>query len=74
MAAAGESIAGNYNDRTITIFIDSQAALMALESVTFQSKLVLECLECLNELTTPVQLVWVMGHPSYTYRLNILTN
>ena len=38
--------------------------MKALESVTGKSKLVLECLECLNELVThnSVQLVWVPGH------------
>ena len=46
------------------IFTDSQAALKALESVTVKSKLVLECLACLNELATQnsVQLMWVLGH------------
>ena len=59
MGAIRESIAIGYNGRT-----DSQAALKALESVTLESKLVLECLECLSELTThnSVQLVWVLGH------------
>ena len=61
---ASESIARGYNGRTITIFSDSQAALMALESVTFKSKLVLKCLECLSELAThnSVQVVWVPVH------------
>ena len=38
--------------------------MKALESVTLKSKLVLECLECLNELAThnSVELVWVPGH------------
>jgi Ribonuclease HI len=64
MAAVRESIARGYNSRTITIFTASQAALKALESVTLKSKLVLECLECLNELAThnSVELVWVPGH------------
>jgi Ribonuclease HI len=64
MAAIRESIARGYNGRTITIFNDSQAALKALQSVTAKSKLVLECLGCLNELAThnAVQLVWVPGH------------
>ena len=52
MAAVRESIARGYNGRTITIFTDSQAALMALESATVKSKLILECLECLSELAT----------------------
>jgi Ribonuclease HI len=59
MAAIHESITKGYNGRTIMIFTDSQAALKALESVTVKSKLVLECL---SELGTPVQLVWVPGH------------
>ena len=47
-----------------TIFTDSQAALKALESVTVKSKLVIECLGCLDELATQnsVQLVLVAGH------------
>ena len=61
MAAIRESMARGYNGRTFTIFTDSQAALKALESVTVKSKLVLECLGCLNVLVTrnSVQLVWV---------------
>jgi Ribonuclease HI len=59
-----KSIARGYSGRTITIFIDSQAALKALESVTDKSKLVLECLGCLDELAihNSVQQVWVPGH------------
>jgi Ribonuclease HI len=59
-----ESITRGYNGRTIMICSDSQAALKVLESVTYKSKLVLECLGCLNELAThnSVQLVWVPGH------------
>ena len=64
MASICESITRGYNGRTITIFTDSQAALKSLESVTVKSKLVLECLGCLNELAThkSVQLVCVPGH------------
>ena len=62
MASIHESIARGYNGKTIKIFTDSQAALKAL--VTINSKLVLQCLGCLNELATynSVQLVWVPGH------------
>ena len=37
--------------------------MKALESVTVRTKLVLECLECLDELAThnSVQQVWVLG-------------
>ena len=52
MASISKSIARDYNGRTFTIFTDSQAALKALESLTLISKLVLECLGCLNELAT----------------------
>ena len=64
IAAVRESVARGYNGRTITIFTDSQAALKGLESVTVRSKLVLECLGCLDELAThnSVQLLWVLGH------------
>ena len=64
MAAVRKRITRGYNGRRITIFIDSQAALKALETVTVKSKLVLECLQCLSELAThnSVQLVWVPGH------------
>ena len=64
MTAIRESIARDYNCRTITIFTDSQAALKALESVTVKSKLVLECLEWLSELAiqNSVQLVRVPRH------------
>ena len=64
MATIRESIARGYNSRTITIFTDRQAALKALKSVTVKSKLVIECLECLTELSThnSVKLVRVPGH------------
>ena len=64
IASVRESNARGYNGRTITVFTDSQAALEVLESVTVKSKLVLECLGCLNELPThnSVQVVWVPGH------------
>ena len=44
--------------------LNSQASLKTLESVNARSKLVLECLGCLDELAThnSVQLVWVPGH------------
>ena len=42
MTAIRESIARGYNGSTITIFTDNKAALKALESVTVESKLVLE--------------------------------
>jgi Ribonuclease HI len=60
MAAICEYNARCYNGGTITIFTDS----LPLESVTVKSKLVLECLGCLNELAThnSVQLVCVPGH------------
>jgi hypothetical protein len=53
-----------YSGWKIRIFTDSHAALKALESVTVKSKLVLECLGCLNELVmhNSVHLVWMLGH------------
>jgi ribonuclease HI len=43
---------------------DNQAALRALKSYTFTSKLVAECLENLKRLTTKCKLtlMWVPGH------------
>ena len=63
-ASISESVAREYNGGTITLFADSQAASKALESVTIKFKLVLEFLECLDELRTQnsVQLVWVPGY------------
>ena len=52
MTSIRESIARSYNGKTIMPFTESQAALKALESVTDNSKLVLKCLGCLNELVT----------------------
>ena len=57
MAAIRESIARGYSGRTITIFIDSQAALKALESVTVKSKLVLECLGSLLYAETAMKML-----------------
>ena len=52
IASIRESNTKGYIGKTITIFTDSQAALKALESVTVRSKLILECLGCLDELVT----------------------
>jgi RNase H len=43
---------------------DSQAALIALESYNFTSKLVAECLDSLKRLTTKCKLtlMWISGH------------
>lgn len=54
----------DYSDRRINICSDSQAALKAVESWHFSSKLVLECRNALQELSrlNVVTLLWVPGH------------
>lgn len=53
-----------YQNKRIRIFSDSQAALMALNSFQFNSRVVLECRNLLNDLATrnEVTLIWVPGH------------
>jgi ribonuclease HI len=48
----------------VYIMSDSQAALRALKSYTFTSKLVAECLDNFKRLTTQCKLtlMWVPGH------------
>jgi RNase H len=48
----------------VYIMSDSQAALRALESYSFTSKLVADCLDNLKRLTTKCKLtlMWVPGH------------
>jgi ribonuclease HI len=55
-----EGLAGKH----VYIMSDSQAALRALKSYTFPSKLVAKCLDNLKRLTTKCKLtlMWVPGH------------
>ncbi len=54
----------DYHGKTIDICSDSQAALNAISSVQFNSKLVLECRKLLMRLAekNSVSLIWVPGH------------
>ena len=53
-----------YSQKRIKIFSDSQAVLLALDRYEFKSKLVIECVELLNELgkVNVCGLEWVPGH------------
>lgn len=55
---------GNYAKKDIYIYVDSQAALKALCSDVIHSKLVMDCLNRLNDLgrLNHVVLRWVPGH------------
>jgi ribonuclease HI len=59
-----ENIRRNFKRRTILIYCDSQAALKALNSFEVKSKLVWECLQLLNTLSTcnKVILSWIPAH------------
>lgn len=59
-----EIIRMGYSNRNIRILSDSQAALQAIASWRFNSKLVLECRQHLDALsaTNRVELGWVPGH------------
>lgn len=56
----------DYRHAKIYILSDSKAALQALDSFTFESKLVWECMLSLNSLgvSNKVTLMWVPGHAS----------
>lgn len=68
VAAIGESCKQLFQKeitgKSIHIFSDSQAAIIALSSTHTNSKLVIECKKLLNELGTvsAVTLIWVPGH------------
>ncbi|KAG5674273.1 hypothetical protein PVAND_004253 [Polypedilum vanderplanki] len=63
-AAVSYCLDGGLRNCRIVICVDSQAALLSLRSNIFQSKLVYECFELLQELSyeNEVTLVWVPGH------------
>ena len=48
--------------RSVSFHVDSQAALLALKMDFIKSKVVLDCVESLNELGRGVQLFWVKAH------------
>lgn len=59
-----ENLRMGYSNRKIFILSDSKAAILALHSYQFKSKLVWDCLKVLKELANRniVTLVWVPGH------------
>lgn len=52
------------SDKRINVYSDSQATLKALQSHCFTSKLLIECLQVINELSEKNEIVihWVPGH------------
>ena len=46
----------------ICLFVDSQAALLALQNEQISSRVVLDALRFLNSIPTPVHMVWVPAH------------
>ena len=63
-ACVQKNLAKGYHNQTIHILSDSQAALKALNSYRFTSKITLECLNDLISLArkNKVELLWVPGH------------
>lgn len=63
-ACANLGISRHYHNKRLTILSDSQAALKALDSHKFTSKLVWDCFQALSILgeRNNVQLGWVPGH------------
>ena len=63
-ACVAHCLLRTYNNAKIYILSDSRAILQALDSHTFESKLVWECMMLLNSLgrTNKVTLMWVPGH------------
>jgi ribonuclease HI len=64
LQCACENIRRAHRNNRILIISDSQAALNALSSPNVTSRLVVECLDALSELTglNEVTLVWVPGY------------
>jgi ribonuclease HI len=54
--------------REVTIFSDSQSALLALSSILTKSEAVIDCISSLNQLseTAAVELKWVKAHADHT--------
>lgn len=63
-ACAQKSLEKGYKDKNLLILSDSQAALKALDSHQYNSKLVWDCLQTLQTLSqrNSVVLGWVPGH------------
>ncbi len=68
LACAGENLRRGARNQSINILTDSQAALQALGSSEFTSKLVWECFKCVSKLgrQNQVKLIWVPGHCGIT--------
>jgi ribonuclease HI len=64
MACAVENLDRNYRNRNISIPLDSQATIEALDNYQINSKLVWDCHQDLVKLAehNRVQLIWVPGH------------
>ncbi|XP_054259929.1 uncharacterized protein LOC128984619 [Macrosteles quadrilineatus] len=64
MVCARENLRLGFRDINISIFTDSQAALKALDSYEFNSKVVWDCLSAVCDLgrRNKVTLCWVPGH------------
>lgn len=58
---------GNYQNRHICLFVDSQSALLALEAMHTSSCLVRECHSTLNSLASSnlVRLMWIPAHSDF---------
>ena len=65
--AATSLLTANIANRTVSIFVDSQAAIKALNSTTIRSSLVMVTRANLNTLglTNCVTVCWVPGHENY---------
>lgn len=63
-ACVNQLLESDISEQDIVICSDSKAALMAVKSQLTKSKLVQDCVNCLNELscTNRVNLLWVPGH------------
>jgi quinolinate synthase len=63
-ACAAEKLCRNYRNRSICILANSQAAIKALDSYQFNSKLVLDCHQSLVQPAKHNinQLIWVPDH------------
>ena len=66
-AAAEKMNEMDYTNKQIEIYVDSQAALLALEKYIITDKCVQTCKQNLNRLATKnsVTLNWIRGHCGY---------
>ena len=66
--AVAESLLNDQTEKeNITIFTDSQAALLEMQATYIRSKTAISCLDSLRKLGTKndVKLIWVPGHKGY---------